>query len=123
MSLLGQVPTRRRASFSESAIQRAFGRRVHELRTARGWTQEKLVDRTGLDRAFISQIENGHRNPGLLTIAKIALAFDVEIGELFAVGRIHRPIDSGSGDTDDGRDRSDGVTSGGVQTADDTDLF
>lgn len=72
-----------RPSFSESAIQRAFGDRVRALRVERDWTQEQLVERTGLDRAYLSEIENGHRNPSLTTIAKFASAFGMEIAELF----------------------------------------
>ena len=41
------------------------------------------MERTGLDRAYLSEVENGHRNPSLVTIAKIASAFGVEIGDLF----------------------------------------
>lgn len=72
-----------RASFSDSAIQRAFGDRVRALRNERRWTQEHLVDRTGLDRAYLSEIENGRRNPSLTTIARLATAFGVEITDLF----------------------------------------
>jgi DNA-binding XRE family transcriptional regulator len=73
----------RKPSFSDSAIQRAFGDRVRALRAEKGWTQEQLVDRTGLDRAYLSEVENGHRNPSLLTVARIAGAFGIEISELF----------------------------------------
>ncbi|MDH2415810.1 helix-turn-helix transcriptional regulator [Nocardioides sp. CER19] len=71
-----------RLSFSENAILRAFGERVRELRTERGWSQEQLMDRAQLDRSYVSQVENGQRNPSLLVIAKIASALNVEPADL-----------------------------------------
>ncbi len=56
---------------------------MRDLRNEKGWTQEQLVERTGLDRAYLSEVENGHRNPSLGTIAKIASAFGIEIADLF----------------------------------------
>lgn len=45
-----------------------------------------LVERSGLDRSFIAQIENGRRNPSLATIARLAAGLQVEIAELFRDG-------------------------------------
>lgn len=83
MSIVVRVPESRGRTFEESAIQRAFGERVRALRTGRGWTQEQLVERSGLDRSFIAQIETGRRNPSLATIAKLASGLKVEIADLF----------------------------------------
>src|ERR671936_430598 len=41
-----------------------FGRRVRDLRTARGQSQETLADACGIDRTYISGIERGRRNVG-----------------------------------------------------------
>lgn len=41
------------------------------------------MDRTGMDRSYLSEVENGKRNPSLLVIARIAAAFGREISELF----------------------------------------
>jgi transcriptional regulator with XRE-family HTH domain len=79
------VPNRPPVSFEDRALQRALGERVRSLRTARGWTQEDLVETSGLDRSFIAQIEGGHRNPSLRTIAKLAKGLQVEIADLFRV--------------------------------------
>jgi transcriptional regulator with XRE-family HTH domain len=80
------VLSRPSASFEELAIQRALGDRVRALRAAKGWTQERLVEASGLDRSFIAQIESGRRNPSLRTIARLARGLQVEIADLFRAG-------------------------------------
>lgn len=60
-----------------------FGRRVRELRRARGLTQERLGHQSGLHPTYIAGIELGNRNPSLVTIEKIAGALEIHISELF----------------------------------------
>jgi transcriptional regulator with XRE-family HTH domain len=60
-----------------------FGRRVRELRTARGHSQETFADTCGIDRTYISGIERGRRNVGLKNIEVIAKALGVSLSELF----------------------------------------
>ena len=38
------------------AVLGAFGRAVRRLRLARGWSQEELADRVGIDRTYIGGI-------------------------------------------------------------------
>lgn len=51
-----------------------FGKRVRELRLAKGWTQEELAERTGLHPTYIGGVERGERNLGLDNLLKIARA-------------------------------------------------
>ncbi|MGH7949580.1 MAG: helix-turn-helix domain-containing protein [Candidatus Binataceae bacterium] len=67
-----------------SALQRAFGRRVRELRRARGWTQEELGHRTRRHWTYIGGIERGERNPTLIVIGDLAAGLGVSLGQLFA---------------------------------------
>ena len=66
----------------------AFGRNVRRLRDEQGLSQEKLATKASVDRAYLSGIESGARNPGVLTVAKLAKALGVAAAVLMeGVGR------------------------------------
>jgi transcriptional regulator with XRE-family HTH domain len=69
-----------------AAPQKAFGRRIRQLRQARGWTQEELAHRTRRHWTYIGGIERGERNPTLRVIADLATALGVPISHLFSDG-------------------------------------
>src|SRR5688500_13898638 len=70
----------------EDPGRRAFGRRVRELRQARGYSQEELAERSGLHRTYISSVERGQRNVGLDNVHALAKALEVAASELFEDG-------------------------------------
>jgi len=59
-----------------------FGVRVRELRLEAGLSQEKLAERSGLHRTYISSVERGDRNISLINIAKLAEAFECDLPAL-----------------------------------------
>lgn len=63
-------------------IKEKFGKRVKELRIAKGYSQEKLAEISDLDRTYIPGIEAGKRNVSLVVVEKIAKAFTISISEL-----------------------------------------
>ncbi len=54
-----------------------IGKRIAELRKARGWTQERLAEKMGLSNNYISNIENNCSIPSLESLMKICIALDV----------------------------------------------
>ena len=64
--------------------EKIFGKILQEERKAKKISQEKLAKLTGLDRTFISLIENGKRSPTFSTISKICLALDILPSEVFS---------------------------------------
>jgi transcriptional regulator with XRE-family HTH domain len=64
-------------------IREKIGRRLHELRTAKGLSQEKFAFECELDRTYIASIEQGRRNVSIANIEKIAKAFDISVSEFF----------------------------------------
>lgn len=60
--------------------------RVTELREKRRWTQSELAQRSGVRQPSISKIESeeGTRGVDFVTLARLAQAFAVHPGDLFA---------------------------------------
>ena len=63
--------------------QRAFGKRVRELRLAGDLTQEDLAAHCGLYRTYLSRIETGMANPTLTMIYALASSLGVPVVALF----------------------------------------
>jgi transcriptional regulator with XRE-family HTH domain len=68
---------------SESAVVKALGKRIRELRDAKGWSQERLAAAAYLDRSYLAGIESGARNPSVRSLLKIANALKVQLRDLF----------------------------------------
>ena len=70
----------------------ALGKRVRELRKARGFSQEGFANELGLDRSYYGGIERGERNVATLNLVLLAKKLKVEVGELFpAVSQLSIP--------------------------------
>lgn len=63
-----------------------LSKKIKELRTKAGWSQQKLAEKTGLSYSVITKIEQGTaKQPTIQTMIKIADAFGITLDEL--VGR------------------------------------
>jgi len=61
---------------------RKLGRRVKELREAKGWTQQHLAAGLGVEQSYVSGIERGIYAPSFIRLARLAVLFDMKISEL-----------------------------------------
>lgn len=52
------------------------GSNVKAMRKAKGWTQEQFSVRSGISQQYISQLENGKRNPSVVMLFELAQALD-----------------------------------------------
>jgi transcriptional regulator with XRE-family HTH domain len=68
------MPSRLPESIEEKNFLVLFGKRIRELRKAKGWSQDELAWRAGLDRTYISGIERGERNISLINIHRLSNA-------------------------------------------------
>jgi transcriptional regulator with XRE-family HTH domain len=64
-------------------MSRTLGERVREIREAKALTQRDVADRIQIDDYYISRLENGHINPTLSTMEKLARALEIEVRDLF----------------------------------------
>ncbi len=63
-------------------IKQKFGKKIKELRLAKGLSQENLAFEADLDRTYIPSIEKGNRNISIVVIEKLANALNIPIEEL-----------------------------------------
>lgn len=58
-----------------------IGRRIRVLRTELGWSQIMLADHAEIAREHLSELENGHKEIGIRTLARIAAALNVTLSK------------------------------------------
>ena len=64
-------------------VRQRIGWNLRRLRKERDISQEDFATDSGFDRGYISGVERGVRNPSVQVLARIALALQVDIAELF----------------------------------------
>ncbi|MGD1082947.1 MAG: helix-turn-helix transcriptional regulator [Candidatus Sulfotelmatobacter sp.] len=68
---------------TDSRARRLFGKRLRQLRTERGLSQEQLADLAGLHRNYIGNIERGENGIGIDNIMLLARTLKVKPAALF----------------------------------------
>jgi transcriptional regulator with XRE-family HTH domain len=63
-------------------MRKLVGRNVKRIRQDRGLTQEELAERSGFSQQYISGLEQGRRNPTIVSIYELATALGVSHTEL-----------------------------------------
>ncbi|MDQ6915295.1 MAG: helix-turn-helix domain-containing protein [Actinomycetota bacterium] len=67
-----------------SSAHAALGRTIKRLRVQRGFSQEELAHRSGMDRTWVGGIERGEKNPSFEKLVHLAKALDVPVEALVA---------------------------------------
>jgi transcriptional regulator with XRE-family HTH domain len=63
-------------------VLKAFGAALRRARDHRRLTQEELAHRAGVTVGYLSQLENGRRNPTLLIITALCGALEIKLTDL-----------------------------------------
>jgi len=66
-------------AFVAKKVDPTFGRRLRELREAKGWTQAQLAERVGFHYQNVARLERGEREPVWGTALKLAEALGVTL--------------------------------------------
>jgi transcriptional regulator with XRE-family HTH domain len=69
----------------------SVGERVREVREKRRWTQEKLAEKTGLSKGFLSDVENGNSDISSENLLKVADALGANLDYLVRGGTGESP--------------------------------
>lgn len=56
---------------------------LKQYRSEKGMTREELARRVGISGSYISRLEHGDREPGVLLALKIAAVLDVGVGQVW----------------------------------------
>jgi len=60
-----------------------LGKRIKELRSRRGLSQEQFAEAMGANAKYVSSVERGRENPTLDFLIRLAAALDAELVDLF----------------------------------------
>lgn len=60
-----------------------IGKKIRDLRTEKGFSQESFAHEIGLDRTYMGSVERGERNIAAINLIRIAKTLQIEVGELF----------------------------------------
>lgn len=69
-------PVEETAEYQMERLALQIGRRIHTLRTERGWTQTHLAEIAGFSQPQIAKLEAGRALPKIETLTKLGDAFD-----------------------------------------------
>lgn len=63
-------------------LLKILGKRVHDLRVEKGWSQEEFAHVCGLHRTYIGQVERGEKNISFDNLTKFSGALGATLSEL-----------------------------------------
>ncbi|GAA0561395.1 helix-turn-helix domain-containing protein [Chitinophaga japonensis] len=66
----------------EERILKDFGKRLKAMREAKGWTQLDLAFPLKSSVSHVSKLENGHSEPGLLMLHRLAAILECTVPDL-----------------------------------------
>lgn len=70
-------------STNEAKYLSAFGKRLAEVRRAKGFTQESLAEKANVTALTVAYIEQGRQWPRIATLHSLAKSLGVPVAELF----------------------------------------
>lgn len=68
-------------------MRKLVGRNVQRMRRKKGLTQEQLAEISGFSQQYISGLEQGQRNPTIVTLYELASALGVSHMDLVRPSR------------------------------------
>ena len=63
----------------EKTLLETLAKRIQSRRHALKLSQEKLAEKCGFDRTYISLLERAKRNPSFLNLHKLSIGLEIEL--------------------------------------------
>lgn len=70
-----------------------IGRRVREVRSERGISQQELAARCKTSAQYLSQIENGRKQASLQVLVAVAEVLEISLNELLTGNQVNNPLE------------------------------
>ena len=70
-------------NIDDMTIQQKVGITIRELRKEKGISQENFAYESGIDRRYMSDIENGKRNISLDILERVSEKLEIKISDFF----------------------------------------
>ncbi|MEY9140404.1 MULTISPECIES: helix-turn-helix domain-containing protein [Mammaliicoccus] len=70
----------------------SIGNTIKEIRKQRKLTQQELADELKISRSYLSDIENGNKNPSIKTTEKLAKKLNVSVGYLTSGNKMYSDL-------------------------------
>jgi len=70
-----------------------IGRRVREVRSERGMSQQELAARCKTSAQYLSQIENGRKQASLQVLVAVAEVLEISLNELLTGNQVNNPLE------------------------------
>lgn len=64
-------------------IKQKIGDRIKEVRVEKKLSQESVAYNSGIERSFMTHIENGRRNVSVETLEKVLTGLDISFSDFF----------------------------------------
>lgn len=68
-----------------------IGKRIHQERLKRGWTQEELAEKIDMNPSFVGQIERGFKAASFETLDRLSLAFGMKLADFLKESDDRKP--------------------------------
>lgn len=68
-----------------------IGKKVHQERIKRGWTQEELAEKIDMNPSFVGQVERGLKAASFDTLERLSRIFGMEVVDFLKKGDDKKP--------------------------------
>lgn len=75
-------------SAQDRKLLKSVGDKIRVIRQERGYSQEELAFKAGLDRTYVGSVERGERNISLINLERIMRALDLTAADALKPGKL-----------------------------------
>ncbi len=78
-----RINVEKEQNYIDTKLLTKFGAHIKKIREEKGLSQEKASLLAAINTHYLSDLENGRKNPSLKILYKLSLAYEISLEELF----------------------------------------